>query len=239
VIGFAQRVRVPELMDRPDVDPRLLRRALDNLGRVNRYLGGARAVLDALSELSAGWRPGERLVLADLGTGAADLPRAMVAWGRARGFAVEVVGVDLHPQTIREASGREAAAASPGVELVRADALALPLADRSVDYAVSSQLLHHLSEDEGARLLAEMDRVARRGLVVQDLVRSVRAWLWIRALTALFGDPITRFDGPASVRQAFLPAEALALARAAGLDWVRARRHFGHRFTLLGERARP
>jgi hypothetical protein len=232
--GFAGRVRVRERMDAPDVDPRLLRKALHNIRRCNRFLGGTRALLAGFDVLAKDWAPGRCVVFADVGTGSADLPRALVARGAERGFTIEVVAVDLHAQTIRSAR----AGPITGLELVRGDARALPLADRSVDYAMSAMLLHHLSDEEAVAHFAELGRIARAGVIVHDLSRSVRSWLWITALTRLFGDPITRFDGPASVRQAFLPEEARALAEGAGLREVLVRRHFGHRFELRGEPAR-
>ena len=39
-----------------------------------------------------------------------------------------------------------------------------------------------------------------------------------------------------SVRKGFRIEEIEALARRAGLDWLRVTSHFGHRFTLAGER---
>jgi ubiquinone/menaquinone biosynthesis C-methylase UbiE len=234
VIGFPERIRVSERMDDPDIDPEALRRALRTLARCNRFLGGTRAVLRSFDDVWAGSSPNQRVVIADVGTGSADLPRALAARAAEHDVRVEVVAVDLHPRTVLEAQAGVAAPpkAEPGLELVRGDARRLPLGDASVDYAMSSQLLHHLSDDDAVRLLSELDRVARAGVFVHDAARRVRAWLWIRALTLLFGDPVTRFDGPASVRQAYLPSEAEHLARRAGWHDVHVRHHFGHRFEL-------
>jgi ubiquinone/menaquinone biosynthesis C-methylase UbiE len=163
------------------------------------------------------------------------VPRSLAAWARRRGHALRVLGIDRHGATVEEArhwlareGGRPA--------LARADGLRLPLADGAVDYAVASCLLHHLDDADAARCIAEMARVARRGIVVQDLLRSRRALAWVWCLTRLLRNPVTRFDGPASVRQAFRPAEARALARAAGAPWLEFRRRLGHRFTLAGHR---
>ena len=79
------------------------------------------------------------------------------------------------------------------------------------------------------------DRVARRGIVVNDLLRNRRALVWITILT-LGANEYVRADGPQSVRRGFTVEEAAALARRAGLPWLRVRRQFGHRFTLAGRR---
>ncbi len=70
---------------------------------------------------------------------------------------------------------------------------------------------------------------------MNDLLRRRRAVLWIRLLT-LFANRFAKFDGPLSVRRGFTLAEAESLANRAGLAWLKAREHFGHRFTLAGER---
>src|SRR5919106_574491 len=76
------------------------------------------------------------------------------------------------------------------------------------DVVTCSLFLHHLSADEGIALLANMENAARRLVLVNDLARSpfnfVSVWLACRLLTR---SPVVRFDGPASVRSAFTPAE--------------------------------
>jgi hypothetical protein len=72
---------------------------------------------------------------------------------------------------------------------------------------------------------------------VNDLSRSrfsfVGVWLACHLLTT---SPVVRFDGPASVRSAFTPREALALAERAGLTAAVVRSKFPARFLLSWER---
>ena len=85
------------------------------------------------------------------------------------------------------------------------------------------------------RTLRSFDRLATRGVVVNDLVRRrrpyVRSWLVTRPFNA-----VLRHDGPLSVRRAFRPDELTALARRAEMSWLLLQTHFGHRMTLAGER---
>jgi hypothetical protein len=98
-----------------------------------------------------------------------------------------------------------------------------------------SLALHHLETEQAIRALAEMRRVGRRLLVVNDLERSRAglggAWLFSRVLTR---NRLTRHDAPLSVRRAYTRAEALALARTAG--WVDpvVRAVVPFRFVLIG-----
>ncbi len=79
-------------------------------------------------------------------------------------------------------------------------------------------LLHHLDPTVAVAVLAEMARVARRGVVVNDLVRGRLAWLGAWLLTRLrTRNRYTRYDAPLSVRRAYTVAELTALLAAAGL----------------------
>jgi hypothetical protein len=53
--------------------------------------------------------------------------------------------------------------------------------------------------------------------VVVDLRRGRHVFALVRLLTAFVPNRLVRADGPASVRQAYTPEEALALAERAGL----------------------
>jgi hypothetical protein len=73
---------------------------------------------------------------------------------------------------------------------------------------------------------------------VNDLARSrfnyCAVWLASRLLTR---SRVVRFDGPASVRSAFTPKEALALASHAGLSGATVQGKFPCRFLLSWKRA--
>ncbi len=223
------RVDTGELMER--AQPRsVMEGCLRELEMLNRLLG-VRALL--LRYLSRFVRPDDRaLTIADVATGGADLPRAMVRWGRRRGLALHVVAIDHHPMTT--AIARDRSTGVPEIDVLRGDARDLPLADRSVDVAFLTTALHHLSPPDAVCTLRELARVSRRGFIVTDLVRSRAAYLGARALAAsVLRNALTRTDGPVSVLRAYTPEEARALAGRAGLDGVRVRGHPLFRLALV------
>jgi hypothetical protein len=92
----------------------------------------------------------------------------------------------------------------------------------AVDVVISSLTLHHLDEAAAARHLAEMDRVAGRGFVMNDLARSRTAYGLVWLVTRLFTvNRMSRHDGPVSVQRAYVPDELRALCEKAGLFDVR------------------
>jgi ubiquinone/menaquinone biosynthesis C-methylase UbiE len=225
-----------ERMDEPGQDPAELGRSLADLRGVNRWLGGYRVVLHHLARLAARHpRPAYRVL--DVATGSADIPLRVAAWARGKGMRMEIVATDLHPTTLEWA--RRHAAGDADVRVEAADALELPYEDGAFDFALCSTALHHFDErGQLLRVLGEMDRVTRIGGIVNDLRRSRPALLGANLLAATFWrtHPVTRHDGPLSVRRAFTPAELDDLARAAGLRGARVHTHVPFRVALVWER---
>jgi ubiquinone/menaquinone biosynthesis C-methylase UbiE len=106
----------------------------------------------------------------------------------------------------------------PEIALVQGDGRALPFASGSFDFVLSSQMLHHFSEEGIVNLLRGWSRVARRAIIVSDLIRHPVAYHGIRLLTKVFTRNImTRTDGPLSVERAFTLKEWRELFEQAGI----------------------
>jgi 2-polyprenyl-3-methyl-5-hydroxy-6-metoxy-1,4-benzoquinol methylase len=233
VIRRPSVIRAREYLDDP-ADPVLLEHSLDHVAAVNRWLGGTRALLRALAPRLP---PAGELTILDVGTGSADVPLALVPWARRRDRSVRVVALDRHPQTVHVA--RRRTCSEPRITVVRGNALALPFADASFDFALLSLTLHHLDAAAQPAALRELARVARRALIVNELERSWPNYAGARLLAATLWrhNPITRHDGPVSVRQAFTADELLACARAAGLHNPRVQRRVFYRLVLIADAA--
>lgn len=122
----------------------------------------------------------------------------------------------------------------PEIRLRRVQGPLLPYPDHSFDYVISSLFLHHLNEAEGVLLLREMARVARRGLLVNDLLRSRIACLLTAMTTRLLSDNrLTHHDGPISVLRGFRPQELRRMAATAGLADAQPSRHLWFRIALV------
>jgi len=201
-----------ELLDDPAANPAAVAESLRNIGRANRWFGGAAAVRFGLARTLAGVPPGTTLSLLDLGTGLGDLPRVAVRWGAARGIRVVPVALEVNRVAATLASGA-------GVPTALACAGAPPVRDKGVDVVLVSQVAHHLSEASVVRLLQTCDRLARRAAIVADLRRSpiARRAFWCGAQLLRF-DPVTVADGMTSIRRGFSPRELSSLMARAGVE---------------------
>ncbi len=230
-----ERVLTPELMDDPAIDREELRRSLAYIRGVNRWLGGSAALLGLLRRWSRSWPRDRPITLLDVGTGSADIPVAARQWAQRAGFDLRVTGVDLHDTTL--ALAREHTAGVDGIDLIKADARRCGdhFAPGSFDYVHAGMFLHHLAADDVLVVLRTMHRLARRGIVWNDLVRSPLSATVVRLLVT--GQPPTvRHDAVVSIRAGFTRREALNLARDTGITYARWSRVMWYRFTLAGEK---
>jgi hypothetical protein len=231
----------PELLDGPLDDPAALAANLRDLRRVNRLLGGsalsARAI-DALLVTRTGPRSGP-VSLLDVGTGAADIPEALLDRAARDGTNLSIAAVDARPEVLAAALAiRPRLAGEPRLRLAPGDARSLGAPDASHEIVHASMLLHHLEALEVLQVLREMRRVAALGVVVNELNRSRLGWFgaWLIG-HLLTRSRLTRNDAPLSVRRAFTIAEMRGLLVEAGLRPIyTAVGPFGHRYAIAAVR---
>lgn len=229
-------------MDDPAVDRDQLDGALRFIRAINQRMGGVSSLIRHLERWSARWPTDRPVSLLDIGTGSADLPLEAVRWARTKGLDLRVTGVDLHQTTLDLAQQHidtEPELAS-SITLQHADALALDetFADDSFDYVHAGLFLHHLTDIQIKLVLRMMDRIAARGIVWNDLVRSTVGRAFIHVVT--IGKPaIIQHDARVSVEAGFTKAEVLDYAKRLDLGYCAYEWNlFTHRFTLAGERSR-
>lgn len=231
----------PELLDGP-LDRDVLAGNLRDLERVNRWLGGVALSRRALAALLA--RSGVRARLAqpashsevlrllDVGTGAADVPAGLIEWAARQGIGLSVVAVDAREEVIEYARDRIGERADLQLEVARGEELPYPAG--SFDMAHTSLVLHHLEPGDATRLIAEMARVSRTGIIVNDLDRSPWSWLGAWLLSHLLTrNRYSRHDAALSVRRAYRPGQVVQLASRAGLvEVARVHGFLRHRYAL-------
>jgi 2-polyprenyl-3-methyl-5-hydroxy-6-metoxy-1,4-benzoquinol methylase len=216
---FAQRVIQPELMDH--APPEVARRNLNDLIRINRNFGGHFVLKQMVSRVI---QKDERFSLLDIGAASGDTARVLqAAYPGATITSLDYNAVNLH--------------AAPRPKVL-GDAFALPFPPESFDYVMCSLFLHHFTDEGIVGLLRSFYALARRGLLISDLERSIFPYYFLPITRLIYKwDWITVHDGMISVKAAFRKRELLGLAREAGIPNPEVRVHRpAFRIELIGRR---
>jgi ubiquinone/menaquinone biosynthesis C-methylase UbiE len=197
-----RRVVTPEILDSPDCPPAEVGKSLRDLSRINRWFGGV-ATTRALIERVAAVTGQKHFSVLEVAAGFGEVPRAVARGLAGRGITVEITFSDRLPSHLQA-----------GNRSVAADGLALPFPDNAFDMVSSSLFAHHLEPAELTRFGQEALRVTRRAVLINDLVRHPLHLALVYAGFPLMRSYVSRADGVASVRRAYVPEEMRRLISA-------------------------
>jgi 2-polyprenyl-3-methyl-5-hydroxy-6-metoxy-1,4-benzoquinol methylase len=201
-----------ELMDDPHCDPVRLRRTLERFGLINRLVAGWGGVYRRHIRPQLLARGGCDARILDIGCGAGDVLRGLVARARADGFAVSGLGLDPDERSLRVA---RAARPMPGVEYMLGRSGDLASRGDRFDIVVSNHLLHHLSEPELTAVLDDSRALSRGVSLHSDIHRSALAYAaYAIGVTPLAFGSFLHTDGLRSIRRSHTTFELEGLVPA-------------------------
>ena len=213
-----ERATGPELMDDLSLGGHELQQALDQLRLINWFLGASWPTIEGLEYW---WQQAERtssLTILDVGAGSGDYTNQMLRWADRRGIQLNIILVDIHPETCATAAAYHQH--EPRVHVVCGDLLQLGL--RPADIVTAALFTHHFSADELPLVYKALVNAAQLGVVVNDLHRHPLAFLGIWLITRLFSrNRMIRHDAPLSVLRGFRAADFDQLRAVLGTDQLR------------------
>jgi SAM-dependent methyltransferase len=215
---FAERSHKLERLDTGDYTPEEYAKWLNETKLINRWLGDAKALRLALE--GENWPvKADRVSILDIGAGSGELLNS--AKEMLNGKPVSLVGSELSFPAAQRISRRHE---EFGVVALLCNGLQLPFDHSSFDLVICSLLLHHLTDDGAAKLVAEMYRVAAKSIIAIDLVREPLPYYLYRIFSPLFLQRMTVEDGSLSILRAFRSPELEELALRAGIPKPTVRR---------------
>lgn len=229
---FKYRSTELERIDTGDYTPAEYERFLREIAFINRHFGDRRVLAKTLfREIEAG-RMREFSVL-DVGAGSGELLRATADFSRRTGRTARLAAIDLNE--ISANAARTASISYPEITAVMGDALQLPFADGTFDYAISSLFFHHLTDEQAVSALSEMSRVAKRGVLVIDLRRHPAALVLYKLFCFAFRiSPLVRHDGSLSILKGFREHELIEFAARGNVKVESVGSFFPYRVVLRG-----
>jgi ubiquinone/menaquinone biosynthesis C-methylase UbiE len=216
-----KRVATPELLDTDSGTPAEVAASLGDLRRINRWFGGIATTEDMVRRVARETKQSS-LSLLEVAAGSGYVPEAAQHRLRHRGLDLRVTMLDRAPSHL-----------NTGNRSVAGDALALPFRDASFDLLSCNLFAHHLSPQDLVRFVDEALRVCRVAVLINDLVRHPLHMGLVYAGMPLYRSRLTRHDAPASVRQAYTPAEMRTLLANSRAARVEIHRHYLFRMAVI------
>jgi hypothetical protein len=231
--SFSARLDAQELLDIGAGTPADVATNLAEMWRINRYFGGFIPITRHLyPHIVAAESP---MTVVDLGTGSAQMLCEIVQWARTQQRTLRCIGVDWAGRNL--AVARQNIAVFSEITLLQANALNLPYAPNSIDCIISSLFLHHFTPEQVIRLLRTAYTVARRAIIMTDLVRGWLPLAGFRLIQPFFArNFLTRHDGVLSIRRSYTLDELHNLVDAAELPNARIIAHWPWRMTLVAHK---
>lgn len=215
MLDIPQRSQEPEILDDLSLQGPELGRNLQELGRVNRLLGGHRIARKALrSTLASVGKDQEPLHLADVGCGGGDTLAHLLEHPSLSDHALDLTGYDNSSHALDWARKWYP---HPQLHFEELDALrAWP--PKHFHAVFFNLVLHHFTD---AQILDLLQRAAQRSnfIIINDLQRNWLPYLLFRLASRLGGfSPISRHDGLLSIKKSFTRKHWERLLERAQLD---------------------
>jgi 2-polyprenyl-3-methyl-5-hydroxy-6-metoxy-1,4-benzoquinol methylase len=174
-------------------------------------------------------KKGHTYSLLDIGFGGGDIPIQLAKRARADGFNLDVTGIDVDPRaldyvtTIRVPSN---------VSFRHASMNDLLNENRTFDFIITNNTIHHLAEKELHALMIDSIKLCRNLILFNDIERGDLAWLFFTAISTLFfRRSFASYDGRLSIQRSYTKGE---LQKIIPKDWF-VKRLFPYRLLLLYE----
>jgi ubiquinone/menaquinone biosynthesis C-methylase UbiE len=210
-MDFSLRSQQPELLDRRDIPAADIAVNMQELGLINRKLGGHKITLNGFRALASGLR---KVTIAEIGCGGGDNLLAIQKKTNQGRVDLHCIGIDLNPDCIGVAR-RVQWQKLP--EFIVGDYREVNF-DTLPDIIFSSLFCHHFTDQELVDMFRWMRVHSRSGFFINDLHRHPLAWYSIRWLTAFFsGSYLVKNDAPLSVLRGFKRRELKVILEKAGI----------------------
>lgn len=189
------RVSAQEILDTDACPPVEVEASLRDICRINRWFGGIATTRSLIESVSVATGR-KRFSVLEVAAGFGEVSKLAGHQLVNKGITLDVTDLDRARTHLLR-----------GNRAVVADALALPFQDNSFDLVSCSLFAHHLEPDELARFTNEALRVTRCAVLINDLVRHPLHVALVYAGFPLMRSYVSRVDGLASVRRAYVPNE--------------------------------
>lgn len=211
-INTQYRTQETEIMDDFSLQGEELRSALDQIARINQFLGGNKLTLEGIKKLLKNTDVSGTIVIADIGCGNGDMLRMLTRFGQENNINFKLIGIDANAFTINHA--RILSNDFKNIEYRCMDIFSEEFTTIHYDIVLCTLTLHHFSDKKIIDIITIFNKNATMGIVVNDLHRSKLAYVLFELICFVFNlNNMGRKDGLVSILRGFKKIELEAFSK--------------------------
>jgi len=220
---FLKRSYDKEIMDDFSIMDSRIDIALNELKLVNRFLGGVSTSKTGFEMLFNNSNY-ETIKVLDIGSGSSDIFQRLIS----KLPNLKIFSIDRNKRICEVIKNENTAYPIFG------DAITPPVKEESISVVHASLFLHHFNKDEIKNIIKSSLAIAKKGMIINDLRRSVWALIGIKALIYLFSkSTMVKNDAPLSVKRGFIKSELINLLEELKITNYKIKRKWAFRWLIV------
>ncbi len=225
---FLKRSYKKELLDTDNIPFNDIKKNMEELNFINRYLGGHQITVKGFKQLAA---QKKELSVCEIGCGGGDNIFAVYKWCNRKHIRVSLIGIDLKNECIEFAKSRTEL--NEITTWITSDYRKVHFSNKP-DIIFSSLFCHHFSDEDLVTQLKWMKENSVVGFFINDLHRNWLAYYSIRLLTRLFSSSyLVKNDAPLSVLRGFKKQELKQLCLQSSITSANVKWKWAFRYLLV------
>ena len=216
MVNTKHRTKEVELMDDFTMTGELLANTLDQLAKINQWLGGNSITLSGLKQIVKNEPKNKPITIVDLGCGNGDMLRKVADYGKKEGYYFELIGIDANEYTVNYA--KKLSQNYDEISYLQQDVFSDGFEGLTYDIVLSTLFLHHFREDKIVDLLALLLKRTNVSIIVNDLHRNPMAYYLFKLLCLVFQNPMVKEDGLISILRGFKRVDLERISKKLDVD---------------------
>lgn len=229
MVNLKLRSPKKELLDADDIPFEDIKKNMQELEIVNKYLGGHGITKKGLHNFLDNQH--KSLVVCEIGCGGGDNLQALHQFSLNKNYNLEFIGIDIKDSVIKYASEKQK---DLPARWVLSDYKLLNFSGNKPDVIFSSLFCHHFTNEQLVEMLQWMQENSKKGFFINDLERNRVAYYAIKFITRIFSSSyLVKHDAPLSVARSFTKKDWQKLFLKAGIKNYKLRWQWAFRYLIV------
>jgi 2-polyprenyl-3-methyl-5-hydroxy-6-metoxy-1,4-benzoquinol methylase len=211
-VNTKYRTQEAEIMDDFSLQGEELRKALDQIARINQLLGGNKVILQGIKGLLKQSHQTKTIAITDIGCGNGDILRMLAKFGKKNKINFQLTGIDANEFTINYA--KKLSKEYPNIEYKCVDIFSEDFKTIKYDIILCTLTLHHFTNEQILKIISIFSNNAETGIIINDLHRSKTAYRLFEVICVVFNlNSMSREDGLISILRGFRKKELVEFSK--------------------------